>query len=69
MIVASVATDTLQVLPTNSTTGRGSRARCRCCGSRAAFELFANGVCMGFAGCELYVWRWKRKFEAERGFK
>lgn len=31
--------------------------------------LFANGVGMGFDGCEMDVWRSKRKMESQRGFR
>jgi hypothetical protein len=49
--------------------GRGSRATCGCCGSIVTHELFANGVNMGWAGCEMEVWRSRRTLERQRGFR
>ena len=49
--------------------GRGARAKCECCKRRVTHQLFANGICMGFAGCEVYAWRCKRALERKRGFK
>ena len=49
--------------------GRGARAKCKCCGKKQTHHLFANGICMGFEGCEVSVWRCKRNFEQKRGYK
>jgi len=58
---ASIATDYLEVRPIpQPRKGRGSRRKCKCCGKIETHQLFANGMCMGFAGCEVSVWRSKR---------
>lgn len=68
LIRASVMEDKLSVMP-RQRIGRGARAKCSCCGRRATHHLFANGICMGWAGCEMYVWRVKRALERKRGWK
>ncbi len=67
---ASVMEDALSVMPIpEPRRGRGARAKCGCCGRRVTHRLFANGICMGWAGCEMYVWRCKRSLERKRGWK
>lgn len=70
LVHASVMDDTLSVVPiAKPRRGRGSRAKCSCCGHRVTHRLFAAGVCMGWAGCEMYVWRCKRAIERQRGHR
>lgn len=70
MMTANVATDYLEVVAIpQPRKGRGARSKCSCCGKLETHHLFANGICMGWAGCEMYVWRQKRQIEKLRGFR
>lgn len=67
---ASIEEHALQVVPIpEPRRGRGSRAKCKCCGKRTTHHLLANGICMGWNGCEVQVWRYKRALEKRRGFR
>ena len=66
---ASIMSDHLEIREIPARKGRGSRRKCECCGKRQTHHLLANGMAMGFAGCEMYAWRWKRKIETKRGFR
>ena len=70
LISTSIMEDALSVVPISyPRKGRGARHKCRCCGGKETHQLFAGRVCMGFAGCEMSVWRSKREIEKRRGFK
>ncbi len=67
---ASVMDDALAVVAiVGPRRGRGSRQKCKCCKKLVTHQLFANGMCMGLAGCELQVWKDKRAIEKKRGFR
>ena len=68
---ASVLTDHLTVVAiVGPRRGRGSRRKCDCkCGRIISHEVWANGMNMGWGGCEMQAYRYKRLLERHRSHR